>query len=67
MLTITINGHNKTLSAPLPLSELLKKSCSAEQHVIAEVNGRIVKSPEWPALTIKDGDRLELVTIVGGG
>jgi sulfur carrier protein len=35
--------------------------------VIVELNERVVKRDKWPDTTLKEGDRLELVSLVGGG
>jgi sulfur carrier protein len=67
MFTITLNGHNKSFSSSLSLSELIQKNCRPQQRVIAELNGQIIKSPDWPSTALQNGDQLELVTIVGGG
>ena len=37
------------------------------QLVVVELNGIIVNPQKWIDTTIKDGDCLEVVTIVGGG
>ena len=67
MMKIIINGQLKEISEVHNLQQIitqLNKKCSG---VVAEVNGNIVKSTQWPKTTINEGDTIELVTLVGGG
>jgi len=64
---ILVNGKKKTLAPACLLSELIKLYSRKNPHVIAEVNGAIIKSDRWPETGLKNGDRVELVTFVGGG
>ena len=66
-MKIIVNGQPKELLSSINLQNLIKESCKNGQHVIAEVNGDIVKHQAWAAHSIKDGDQIELVSIVGGG
>jgi len=64
---IVINGKAKTFPANTRLNAIIKNSCRDPRHAIAELNGAIVKSADWEQTVIHDGDKLELVTLVGGG
>lgn len=66
-MKITINGTQKEYSNPVPLAELVSTYCKNPRHVIAEVNGEIIKSSQWTQKSIADGDTIELVSFVGGG
>ena len=66
-MKITLNGQEKQLSSPFNLQSLVKQFCQNANRIIAEVNGRIVKSAEWDQTSIHDGDVIELVSFVGGG
>ena len=66
-MNITINGSPKQLNDGVNLEALVRDLCVNPAHVIAELNGTIIAAPERPNTKIKDGDRLELVTFVGGG
>jgi len=35
--------------------------------IIVELNGLIINSINWRKVKLKDGDNLEIVSIVGGG
>ena len=38
-----------------------------KNSVVVELNNSIINSTKWGKVTIKDGDKLEIVSIVGGG
>lgn len=66
-MKITINGTQKEYANPVPIQELVSQYCKNPKHVIAEVNGEILRAPQWQDKSIADGDTIELVTFVGGG
>jgi thiamine biosynthesis protein ThiS len=66
-MKITINGTQKEYANPVPIQELVSQYCKNPEHVIAEVNGEILRAPQWQGKSIADGDTIELVTFVGGG
>ena len=35
--------------------------------IVVELNNLIISSPKWEKVKLKDGDNLEIVSIVGGG
>jgi len=66
-MNITLNGQSKELMASVNLKEVIDRFSQKSKYVVAEVNGNIIKRPDWSTKTIVDGDRIELVNIVGGG
>ncbi len=66
-MQILLNGKSHILEKESSLKQLIDELCQNNKHVIAELNGTIIKSCAWPQTIIKDNDRLELVSIVGGG
>jgi sulfur carrier protein len=66
-ITITVNGDSLTCPDNLSLP-LLLPSLGFNPHLIAlEYNGDILHRQYWDTTIVKNGDRLEVVTIVGGG
>ena len=64
---ITVNGEQRQLpkgTSVLALLELLQLRTRA---VAVERNLEIVPRAEHPACILNEGDRLEIVTLVGGG
>jgi len=69
-MKLKINGEIKTiqsLEADFLLEGLLEHLGFKPQLVVVELNGVIVNPKDWISTKIKDGDCLEVVTIVGGG
>ena len=66
-VNIIFNGRQKGLTQPTSLKSLVEQSCRDSNHVIAELNGIIIKNHQWDKTVLKDGDTLELVNFVGGG
>ena len=64
---IVINGQKKEISAAQSLREIVSRFSSNPAALIAEVNGTIVKKAQWDAVSVNDGDTIELVSFVGGG
>ena len=67
MAKITLNGKDLDLQNSTTLNQVIEQFCKGNKHVIAELNGTIIKTDQWRALAVKEGDQLELISIVGGG
>ncbi len=66
-MRITVNGHQKKILDKSNLQNIIEQFCRDSRHVIAQVNGQIVKNHEWTQRTIESGDTVELINFVGGG
>ena len=69
-MNITINGEIKSLDVLAPSSHLLKTVKLLGYNpklIVVEFNGKILPPNKWSTQIVKEGDRLEIVTIVGGG
>jgi sulfur carrier protein len=66
-MTVTINGAPRTLPEGTTVAALVAELGFGEKKVAVEVNRELVVKREWDAAVLKDGDRVELVTFVGGG
>lgn len=67
MPQITINAEPHTLSDPLTVAGLLRTLGRDPTRLAVEVNEVVVRRDEHEAWTLADGDRVEIVTLVGGG
>tara|TARA_B100000287_G_scaffold390235_1_gene400927 strand:+ start:146 stop:355 length:210 start_codon:yes stop_codon:yes gene_type:complete len=69
-MKIRVNGEEKKIEldqeSPL-LSMVLKTMGYKPNTIIVELNNLIVNSTKWDEVRLKDGDNLEIVSIVGGG
>ena len=66
-LSLTVNGESKTCSPNVPLPDFLQTLGMNPRLVAVEYNGEILHRQFWDTTEMKEGDRLEIVTIVGGG
>tara|TARA_B100000965_G_scaffold117364_1_gene96896 strand:+ start:251 stop:469 length:219 start_codon:yes stop_codon:yes gene_type:complete len=69
-MNLKLNGEIKTIKhsdEELLLENLITQLGYQPQLVVVELNGIIINPQEWINTKIKDGDCLEVVTIVGGG
>ena len=64
---MTINGTEHKLTNPSKLTHILEERNCIIDRVAVELNGEIVPKSEFQNTTITDGDRLEIVSFVGGG
>ena len=64
---LQVNGETRNCVSPTALPELLQQLGFNPRLVAVEYNGEILHRQFWVETQIKNGDRLEVVTIVGGG
>lgn len=62
---IYLNG--KEHAAYATLAELLDKNDYNRTKIAVEMNGKIIKKSDYDKIKIHDGDRIEVVSFVGGG
>ncbi len=66
-MTLTVNGEAKSVPEGLTLAELLRELGLEKNPIAVELNRRVVPRDRHPATPLAEGDRLEIVTLVGGG
>ena len=68
-MKIRVNGEERIIQCnkSIPLNETMKLLGYSSNTVIVELNELIINSQEWKNKFLKDGDKLEIVSIVGGG
>lgn len=66
-MTILLNGERRELAGPLSVADLLKELAMRPDQVAVEVNHALVPRARHAETTVRDGDELEVVTLVGGG
>ena len=69
-MKIRVNGNEKKIeleNEKALLSSALELLGYKTNTVVVEVNDLIINSKKWENEIIKEGDRLEIVSIVGGG
>jgi len=66
-IRVLINGECRDLPAGITLADLLKELKLINQPVAVERNLEVVPKSRHHETVLADGDRLEIVTLVGGG
>lgn len=66
-ITLQVNGETRTCALKSSLPELLQQLGFNPRLVAVEYNGEILHRQMWSETQMQQGDRLEVVTIVGGG
>ena len=64
---VKVNGEVVENVAGLSLDDYLKKEDYTISRVAVELNGNIVPKAEYAKTMIAEGDKLEVVSFVGGG
>lgn len=67
MPTLTVNGERVTIPDPATVADLLRRLGRDPLRLAVEVNRDLVPRADHPARPLKDGDAVEIVTLVGGG
>lgn len=62
----TINGKIEKISA-ISLLDYLEKNKYRIDRIVIEYNGEIIKKDKFSKIMIQDKDRIEIVSLVGGG
>ena len=69
-MKINVNGEEKKIEIDQEnalLSTVLNSLGYKPNTIVVELNDLIINSLKWEHTIIKDGDNLEIVSIVGGG
>jgi sulfur carrier protein len=66
-LTVVVNGQPRALHGPTSVAGLLQQLEVPLRGVAVEVNLQVVPRSRHTELLLADGDRLEIVSLVGGG
>ena len=64
---IVVNGERKSAPAGLEVAGLLAWLAIDASRVAVELNGKIVRKPDWSTTPVGDGAAIEIVWFVGGG
>jgi thiamine biosynthesis protein ThiS len=67
MIRIVFNGQPREVPEGLSVLGLLELLGLDSGRVAVELDGVIVRKPDWPVRTLVSGSRLEVVHFVGGG
>ena len=66
-MRITLNGRPETLDSAMTLGRLLTQLKLEPIRVAVEINEDLIPRRTFAKTVLRDGDRVEVVTLVGGG
>lgn len=66
-MRIRLNGEEKDIEEDTTLPTLVESFSLAPERIAVELNGEVVRRADWPRVTLKEDDRVEVVHFVGGG
>ena len=67
MIRITVNGRSVEIESPMTVEQLLETVDVPPNYLAVEVNADVVPREDYTTQMVRDGDDVEVVTLVGGG
>ncbi len=67
MIEVWINGEPKSFPSPVSVAQLIEILGMPANRVAVEVDLVIVRRADHPSRMILGGEKVEIVTLVGGG
>ena len=66
-MRIVLNGREEEVEPGATVGQLVDRVTSDRSRVAVERNKEIVPRATWDTAPVEEGDRVEVVTLVGGG
>lgn len=66
-MTLTLNGKQESIEKQATLDALIAAKGLCPDKIVVEHNFSIIAKEDWPKITLKDRDTIEIVSFVGGG
>ncbi len=66
-MNVQVNGKTTEVPEKASVAALVEQLQLGAKRIAVEVNAELVVKKDWPAKTLNDGDRVEIVSFVGGG
>lgn len=67
VITVVVNGQPQAIAAGATITQLLESLGVRTELVAVELNLDIVPKQQHAETVVRDGDQVEVVTLVGGG
>jgi len=65
--TIIANGHVRTVKAGSTVADLLHELTITPTYVVVQLDGEIVPRTGFERAALKEGSKVEIITLAGGG
>lgn len=66
-MVVFVNDKSVDAAEGTPLAQLLDRLDLPSRHFAVEIDQNLVPRKEHASYLLRDGDRIEVVTLVGGG
>ncbi len=66
-INITVNGKEVEIQDGLALRAWLEGQNNFKAWTVVEYNGEILERELWPSTVLHEGDKLEVLVLLGGG
>jgi len=66
-MRVMVNGKIEDIEPGAGLAELVQRCGLTPERVAVEVNRELVRRADYARTELREGDRVEIVTFVGGG
>lgn len=68
-MSALVNGAPRAVESGTTVADLIAElgHDPAGRGIAAALNGEVVPRAKWPATTVGDGDRVEILAAIGGG
>ncbi len=66
-MEIRVNGEPRSVPDRITVADLIRELAVAPERVAVEVNEQLVRRVTFADTPLRPGDRVEIVTLVGGG
>lgn len=66
-IIVSANGQPREVQRGSTIADLLRAATVTPAHVVVQMDGIIVPRSEFAQTILKEGNVLEIVTLVGGG
>jgi sulfur carrier protein len=66
-VNLTVNGDRHEVPDGATLADLVAAHLPTDRGVAAAVDGEVAPRATWPAVVLRDGQAVELLTAVQGG
>lgn len=66
-MTLVVNGESRPIPVGASVADLVRDLGLEQTPCAVEVNKRLIPKRDHPGRPLAEGDRVEVVTLVGGG
>ena len=67
MINVVVNGKQRPIESEMGLVQFLEAHQIKPQLIAIEYNGLILDRERYAEVVLRDGDKLEIVHMIGGG